>query len=197
MTEPPLARHLREATRDAHRDAEEAFDLDSRTASRREYAGLLLALHAFHSCAEQRLRAVDGWDALGPPVDLAARERASLLEQDLAHLGVPVSPPAFPVTLPSLESLPAALGCLYVLEGSRLGGALVARRAVSALGADLPVTFFSSGGRPTGADWRSFQRSLDGFGATAGDGGAGAAVATARHTFSAFVECLRTRGVPS
>jgi heme oxygenase len=196
VREPPLARHLREATRDAHRDAEAAFDLDSRTASRREYARLLLALHAFHSCAEERLRAVDGWDALGPPVDLAARERAALLEQDLAHLGVPVPSPAA-VTLPSLDSLLAALGCLYVLEGSRLGGALVARRAVSTLGPDLPVTFFSSDGRPTGADWRSFQRSLDGFRATAGDGGAGTAVATARRTFSAFVECLRAPGLPS
>jgi heme oxygenase len=197
MREPLLARRLRDATREAHGDAEKAFDLDSRTASRHEYAALLVALHDFHSCAEDRLRSVGGWDALRPPVDLSARERTGLLEQDLESLAVPVPSAAVPVELPSLDGLPAALGCLYVLEGSRLGGALVARRAVSVLGPDLPVAFFSGGRRPTGADWRSLQRSLDWFGAVAGHRCADTVVATANQTFSALVDCLRPRVLPS
>jgi heme oxygenase len=57
-----------------------------------------------------------------------------------------------------------ALGCLYVLEGSVLGGRIVSHRARVALGKQLPVAFFSSENRKdvTG-EWRSFQATLDGF----------------------------------
>lgn len=67
--------------------------------------------------------------------------------------------------------LPQALGWLYVLEGSALGGRLVARAAQTALGTTVPVAFFTGAGLPAlGGRWRALRRRLDGFGLLAGDG---------------------------
>lgn len=188
--EPPasLAQRLRSATRAAHVEAELAFDLDSRLADRHAYAGLLTALHPFHAGAEASLRRVPGWDDLDPAVDLAGRQRAFLILRDLDALGV-AAPPAGNEWLPELESLAAALGCLYVLEGSSLGGGIVAHRARARLG-DVPVGFFSGSGRRVGAEWRSLQRALDAFGSASGEPVRARVVSAAHETFAAFTRRL-------
>ena len=183
-----LAQRLRTATRVAHLEAERALDLDARLVDRHAYAALLATLHPFHAGVEARLGRVAGWAELDPAVDLAARKRASLLVRDLDALG-PRTPSARGGRLPEPESLSAALGCLYVLEGSLLGGGVIARRARDRLG-DVPVAFFSGSGRRVGADWHSFQRTLDSFGRSHGEAACATAVAAAHDTFAAFTVCL-------
>ena len=61
-------------------------------------------------------------------IDLAARRRSALLLDDLAFLGAPAAPLPAPPVLPALRSAAQALGCLYVTEGSTLGGRELARR---------------------------------------------------------------------
>ena len=57
--------------------------------------------------------------------DWPARRRGHLLTADLADLGVA---PARPIKPPPFDTPAALLGGLYVLEGSRLGGAVLRRR---------------------------------------------------------------------
>jgi heme oxygenase (biliverdin-IX-beta and delta-forming) len=189
-----LAPRLRAATRESHAGAEAALDLDSWLVSRGAYAALLLALRSFYSSSEARLRSVGGWEGLRPPIDLTARQRSHLLAEDLAGLDVDVSPhaPDSDDVAAGPWSLAAGLGCLYVLEGSRLGGTFIARRARAALGADLPVAFFSGGGQPPGAHWGALRRSLDGFGADSGAAACTETISGARSAFSQFVDCLST-----
>jgi heme oxygenase len=198
---PPicLSVELRERTREAHAAAEAAFDLPVRLADLETYGELLVALRGFYGQVERSLGAVTGWDRLTPPIDVRARRRAALLDDDLGRLGMaaPTWRPGSEPFFPALASLAAALGCLYVLEGSTLGGQIVARRARAALGEHLPVAFFSGpGGGEVGAKWRAFQTALNAFATMPGQAGvAEEAVLSARATFATLAARLQSSPV--
>lgn len=82
--------------------------------------------------------------------------RGDLLRADLAALGGAV-PPALPV---AAGSAAARWGLLYVLEGSRLGGAMLARQ----VGAGLPTGYLSAAHRD--GSWGRFGDAIE---AAAGD----------------------------
>ncbi len=183
-----LSVQLRLRTRDAHVAAEAGFDLDGRLVDRAAYGLLLELLRGFYGPLEQALEDVTGWRDLDPPVDVAARRRAHLLDDDLDRLP-PRSAPAEATSSPALalDGLADALGCLYVLEGSRLGGRVVARTARLRLGADLPVTFFSGpGDRDPRTDWQALRATLDGFGRSQGETACTQVAAAAERTFGSL-----------
>ena len=78
--------------------------------------------------------------------------RTQALDADLAAIG---SGRAEPVPLPALDSIPAMLGAAYVLEGSRLGGQVLAGQ----VGAGLPCKFL--GERGNIAPWPTLIAALD------------------------------------
>lgn len=90
-----------------------------------------------------------GAEELVPGWHESMRGEALLADLDAMELSVPP-----PVVSPAFATMPALLGGLYVLEGSRLGGAML-RRSV---GPGLPTGFLTPG--PTGA-WRAFTERLD------------------------------------
>jgi len=78
--------------------------------------------------------------------------RTALIENDLAALGRRLPPP---LCFAGPQSNAAALGMLYVIEGSRLGGALLARRVPPG----LPCTYLSATHGP--GQWKAFGEMLD------------------------------------
>jgi heme oxygenase len=144
------------------------FDL-SRPDDYGRFLGLQAAAHLPIEGALDRA----GVEALVP--DWPARRRAGLLEADLAELGVagpePVEPPRF-------ETGAALLGGLYVLEGSRLGAAVLRRR----LAPGAPSRFLGAV-TPDGA-WARLLALLDGQ--LDRDGELAAAVQAARAVFRCF-----------
>ncbi|MDJ0364067.1 biliverdin-producing heme oxygenase [Hymenobacter sp. H14-R3] len=89
--------------------------------------------------------------ALGPAWEIPGRLRAHLILEDLrvpAHQ-LPLCP-----ALPPLATRPQLLGAMYVLEGSTLGGQVLARQLAKA-GLDLG-RFFTGAGPLTGPRWKSF-----------------------------------------
>lgn len=194
--QPTLSLHLSESTREEHVAVEAAFALDTRLAGRDAYAGLLAGLRGFYAPVEAALAAVAGWSSLTPPIDVGSRRRLALLDADSKRLGIGVPRDGAVAAPPALKSLAHGLGCLYVVEGSALGGRIVARRARATLGDDLPVAFFSSAGRDDlMADWRRLQAALDAFGAGHPAAAGFCAVTAARATFNALREWLE-RAVP-
>lgn len=124
---------LRAATEDAHLrlHAIPAFRaLAEGRLARRAYGDLLRRMLGFHAALEARLAAAPSLVPYG--VDLAARRRTHLLRADLDWLGATAGAPLAPV--PAFVTAAAALGGLYVAEGSTLGGRQLAR----ALDAILP-----------------------------------------------------------
>lgn len=85
--------------------------------------------------------------------DWSRRRRAASLVDDLAELG---AKPSQPDDAPDLSSTAHQLGAVYVLEGSRLGGRILARQVGCADGSDrpLPTSFLRHSAGP-GA-WAAF-----------------------------------------
>lgn len=135
--------HLRLATRADH-DAVDAafgaFGFDTAETYRR-----FLTAHA---------RILPAAERLTDPASLvpAWRPRADLLAADLAALG---SAMPEPVALAPPAGIAERWGAIYVIEGSRLGGAMLAR----SVPAGLPTAYLSAAHPPGG--WKRFLAALD------------------------------------
>ena len=151
-----LLKRLKVETREAHDRIEAAIDLERRIASRDAYRDLLARFYGFHKAWESEAAAV------APDRDFfRSRCKTQLLARDLKALGLksddiirlPQCRPLMP--LPALEAL---LGSMYVVEGSTLGGAIIAREVENRLGltAETGCAYFRSYGRDVAAMWKSF-----------------------------------------
>jgi len=172
---------LREQTRAEHDAVERSLGLMSDTLSRAAYLRIVERFHGFWLPLERRLALTSGLAATG--VAPASRERAHLLLADLRAL-TGQDPTASPLCgdLPFVGSVPAALGCMYVLEGSSLGGQVISRHLQAKLGItkDSGGRFFHGYGERTGEMWRAFGAAVNALEVGAGmqDAMVSAAVAT-------------------
>lgn len=187
-----LARHaLREATRAIH-DRLHGVPRLRRLArgdlSPAEYVALLLDYLRFHRAVEERL--ADGPDLAPLGIDIRARRQSTLLLEDLAALGVAAPAAAPPTRLAVPASVPAALGYLYVTEGSRLGGRVLARGLDGILAPEVRGgrSFLQGGARPRGQGWTELCAALEAAGRTAAARTAMADAAMA--AFAAFEDSL-------
>ncbi|TYP81276.1 biliverdin-producing heme oxygenase [Blastococcus xanthinilyticus] len=187
-----VLRSLRTGTAEEHQDLEDTLDLLDPELDRDRLALVLGLMHGFWTAAEAGL---DEW-ATSRPADAGAvgwarRRRAGLFAADLRALGAPV--PATAPVLPAVPGTDEALGRLYVLEGSTLGGTFIDRHlsGLPAL-ADVRLRAFSPYGPDTGAMWASYRRVTREHVAAGGD--AERVLAAARGTFRALAEWCRPAG---
>ncbi len=61
---------------------------------------------------------------------------------------------------PEINNYLQALGALYVMKGSMLGGKVISEMIRKKLGA-VPDSFFSSGGQEVNNTWQTFKQSID------------------------------------
>ena len=150
---------LKRETRALHDRVETNFDLTGRVRSMAGYREALLALHHLHGVAGVALEAVD-WRGAAVDITRMATRRGWLVD-DLGALDCPVPPPSAQQL--DLDSPAEALGCLYVLEGSMLGGRVIYRTIGSALGigSENGGRYFCGFGSGTGSAWSEFVTVLD------------------------------------
>jgi len=154
---------LRDATRTQHQAIENVMPFSHPEFNVKMYVQMLVALLGFFEPLESRLCAVANWQSAG--IDLPKRLRNNLLRRDLHYFGfndsaidtLPRYTHLFPIT-----GLDSGLGALYVLEGSTLGGQLIARDLAARFGFTpaAGISFFSSTGRNVESEWRSLCESL-------------------------------------
>ena len=135
-------------------------------------AGYRRFLHA-HALALPAAEAVMA-GAAGLP---AWRPRTPLLAADLADLGGAV-PASLPFAPPVGEA--AAWGVFYVVEGSRLGGAMLARQVP----AGLPQRYLTAA--HLAGEWRTQRGAIDAASEAGGTGWAEAAAAGAEACFALY-----------
>ena len=175
---------LRTGTAAEHADLERSLDLLDPDLDHSRLAGVLARMHGFWVAAEAGL---DVWAARFPDdaraVSWERRRRADLFAADLAALGAPAADSG--PDLPAPGGTDEALGRLYVLEGSTLGGAFIDRH-LAALPAfsGLRLRAFSPYGARTGAMWHAFRSVTRARVAAGGD--PATMVAAARQTFGAL-----------
>lgn len=158
---------LRDETKSLHEELEDAVNLPARLVARSCYAGLLGRFYGFFQPLEEKLGNTHTAQQLGG-LELQERRRAHLLRKDLSRLGrTDEEIDRLPLChrLPEVDTAARAFGCLYVLEGSTLGGQYVSREAERHLGLTPAdgVAFFSGSGERTGAMWKAFCRALEQF----------------------------------
>ncbi len=164
--------YLREATAADHERVDalfSRFDLSDREGYARFLAAQASAFLSVEAALDEAgtARVVPDWPE---------RRRAALLTADLADLNV--AQPAVSATECRLGDKAALLGALYVLEGSRLGGAFLKRQVPP----DWPQRFLGAP-QPPGA-WRGFLILLDNL--LAGHDERRAAAGAARGVFMQF-----------
>jgi heme oxygenase len=184
-----ILERLRRETTGLHREVEVMTGLPGSISTRDDYVNLLRRLHEFHTAVEARLADPSwtmGWLDLG--IALPAHKRSHLLSEDLSSLGA--TPEEAGVRLPRMDNIGQALGCLYVVEGSSLGGRVLVPAFRAALG-EVPTAFFESDERMHPHPWRSVMAGLRKFDVTAGN--ADDVVLGAQGTFLAFGRHLACR----
>ena len=125
------------------------------------YAWSLRAMHRFFLAWEAPL--FDALACVDDRLTLAERGKVSLLSADLAALRL--SPLAAPCPIPAdvVASAATALGAMYVLEGSTLGGRVIERHCAGPLGVSPAHggAFYHGYGARTGALWQAFGAVLE------------------------------------
>ncbi|WP_447595530.1 biliverdin-producing heme oxygenase [Stenotrophomonas rhizophila] len=157
--EATRSQRLKAATRDSHGALDKRIMAGDIFASRGQFARFLRVQYRFHRDIDA-LYANAALDALLP--DLEARRRLPLIARDLADLEQ-ILPAPVPMRLDPDLALPAALGWLYVAEGSNLGGTILYKMAAR-LGLDAGFGARHLAAHPDGAarHWREFTAALDG-----------------------------------
>jgi heme oxygenase len=181
-----LRERLRVETAEWHDKVEAVADVPGSVRSRDSYFDFLGRLYVVHACFESVLSArmfEPGWRGVG--LNIAAHGRAHLLADDLSGMGYPGV--TCSVRLAPPVTFGQALGCLYVLEGSALGGPTVARLVRAVIG-EVPTAFLTGRGRQGVKLWRAVCEALRAFDAQSGD--CDEVVAGACQTFAVFAEHL-------
>ncbi|SFU94481.1 Heme oxygenase [Methylobacterium sp. 174MFSha1.1] len=183
---------LRAETQSAHEAIERDLAWETRVTTRDGYRALLARFWGFHAELEPALAAVLQDDAFLDP-----RRRLAHLAADLRFLGLgDAAIAALPrphLALP--RDRDEAFGALYVLEGSTLGGQVIARHIGRQLGltAEEGCRYYAAHGRETGAMWKAFRQRLA---EEAARGRPETIVAAATGTFDAMRHWLCAAPVP-
>ncbi|MFC4454156.1 biliverdin-producing heme oxygenase [Deinococcus sonorensis] len=184
---------LKAHTQDLHQRVEQLLAIMADPLPAELYHQQLRQLYRLYNPLEARLSALPLPDALGWP----GRLKAPLLEQDLSVLRLSVPDPLPAAALPELPSVAHALGCLYVLEGSTLGGQLIGRHLSRQLQltAEHGAAFFNSYGVRVGPMWKAFGQVLEQHAAE--HGGQAEMLTGALQTFHAFESVLMDAPIPA
>ena len=167
----PLTLRLRRETSDCHRRLDShprLTALASGTIAREDYADLLASFLGFYRPLERKLSDFEAY---------AGRNKTPLLERDLRAMNR--DPDTVPdcSALPEIHGLGSALGAIYVVEGSTLGGRIISR----GLPPELARDFLRSYGERVSEMWKAMQAEL-----TAYTGDPTEVVRTARATFESL-----------
>jgi heme oxygenase len=176
-----LRQRLREGAAQAHAQLETALDLMGRVSDRQRFVQVLERFLGFHVVWERAIRQHAALRDFHEP-----RSRLPHLRRDLAALGrTNAEQSALPLCADAAglaDSHAAAVGSIYVLEGSTLGGQVIGRALA---GADwIPpggLAYFNPYRERTGEMWRAFGSWAE---ARVTEAEAAAAVAGARRTFA-------------
>ena len=166
---------LRESTGPLHRSLEElplSQSLTDPGISREQYGRYLLALHPVIAKAEESLYPI--LSHLLP--DLEHRKKRSLIESDLTYLQIPTNQAGLSngSDLIHVSRVPHAIGIIYVLEGSTLGGRVIVKNIRSSLGyvKNNGASYFTGYGDQTGPMWKIFLETLTRYEYDSGQGDA-------------------------
>lgn len=190
-TAESLRNRLKSETKPFHRAVESAHyqrALSSGNLSLAQYARYLNILLGIHSQWETQCATYPDWAQYG--IRIEERSRIPQLHMDLAHMGIAVAPAVGVSWMPG--SFAQAAGLMYVLEGSTLGGNILAERVPKIFAGQVAAEcthYFRAYGSETMRLWREYCDFLDRFGEAHADLQA-ECIAAASSAFTALEEAF-------
>jgi heme oxygenase (biliverdin-IX-beta and delta-forming) len=184
---------LRHATNDLHHGLERELAAVFEQLSFASYRELLRALYGFYVPIEPALEQIA---RCHPELEIPIRGRAELLIRDLRALELEPSETSISRAT-WIGDADSAAGTLYVLEGSCLGGQVIARQVERRLdlGSEGGLAFFTGDGSATARRWREVIAWLEAFAARRDELQRDGIVEGARRTFDEMARWLADRGV--
>jgi heme oxygenase len=185
-----IQEELRKQTTAAHQQLEKLVVARLKSIrSNQDYANLLKIFYAYFNRLEEAIKPFISAEVLP---DYADRRHAVSLANDITSIGSSLT--RLPkVSVPIIDNQIKALGALYVMEGSVMGGTIIIQM-LAKYGLTEGISFFRGYGSETGAKWASFAAVLDRyihkeFGQEA--------IESANQTFSNFANIfLQTSNLP-
>jgi heme oxygenase (biliverdin-IX-beta and delta-forming) len=157
-----LSERLKNETHQSHVDVEKLIlprvkNLDSKSA----YASLLKLFYGYFKPIEDKVDKVIDEQILP---DYNERRKASVIAQDMAKVNDEKCEKICS-DLPEITSPDHALGALYVMEGSTLGGKVLTKMITERmqLTPDEGVRFFNGYGADTFSKWHAFKEHLNNY----------------------------------
>lgn len=152
-----LSTNIKEATKMAHQELEgKVVKKLKAIRSEADYADVLKHFYAYFNTLEE---AIKPYITEGLLPDYASRRNSSYLKQDIEELGAFINDLP-PVTIPPIGNVTEALGALYVMEGSIMGGPYIVKMLQKS-GIDKGFSFFSGYGEETGRMWDNFTSAMN------------------------------------
>jgi len=152
-----LSTKIKEATKTPHQEVEKKVVLRIKAIrSEADYADLLKHFYAYFNAVEQ---AIAPYITTSILPDLAERRNASYIKADIEALEGTVDELPFALA-PEINNPLQALGALYVLEGSIMGGPYIVQMLQKG-GLTKGFSFFSGYGEASGQKWGAFTAVLN------------------------------------
>ncbi|WP_437919348.1 biliverdin-producing heme oxygenase [Sphingobacterium sp. LRF_L2] len=148
---------IKEATKSGHQETEKKVVLRIKNIkTEQDYIALLKCFYAYFFAVERAIAPFITTDILP---DHQTRRNSSFIKADILALGgdldnLPVTHP------PSIANSAEAMGALYVMEGSIMGGPFIVQM-LQKLGISRGFSFFSGYGADAGKMWQSFTLALN------------------------------------
>ncbi len=156
---------LRNHTSGAHRAVERSLDLPGAIKDFEDYRRWLARFFGIYYPIEDALGGFTQWEEWNIPFEPFGRVKN--LSSDLTAMSLPIETVelASALDIPQFSNFAEAIGALYVLEGSSLGGRFILLDLAKRLGQaiDGADSFFAGHGAQTGQRWNTFKKSLDSY----------------------------------
>ncbi|MBP3942089.1 biliverdin-producing heme oxygenase [Sphingobacteriaceae bacterium WQ 2009] len=147
-----LSEQIKNATKSGHQELEKTVILKLKAIrSKQDYAEVLKYFYAYFTLLEKKLNPFIP-AALTPYYSL--RRDASYIERDIIELGASLEnlPSSYS---PEITTVHQAIGALYVLEGSIMGGPYIVKM-LQQYGMDQGFNFFQGYGDASQGKWQEF-----------------------------------------
>jgi heme oxygenase len=148
-----LIEQIRASTGNEHQQLEATLlPYIDKISNKEDYSALLRAFYGYiHPVQEKIMLQID--KTLVPGIE--DRRHAKLLLLDLEAMD-DAGEPVLCQELPAINSHTSAMGALYVLEGSTLGGKIISKMIAGKLNGAASLQFFNGYGEKTGSMWKEF-----------------------------------------
>jgi heme oxygenase len=144
---------LKESTHPSHQALEKKMvSMIRKIKSRQDYVRFLKLMYGYYSALERRVQEYVS------DLEIDKRRKAERLLEDISYFEASTDQDLCK-ELPPITSHAEALGAMYVMEGSTMGGKIIARMIEGQAGLNGPsgFSFFNGYGEDTGRMWEEFK----------------------------------------